>query len=156
VGAAETLRRDVGARSAPDWQADVEVHEAATREKLGPAASAAAHAVGRSMALDDAIQLCLEDETLVRASDCPAEVLVNGCLEEFTRREREVIELAIRGWSNRQIANELVISERTAEGHVHNILSKLQLDSRSQLAAWGARLGLVMSETDLPNRKPTS
>ena len=156
VGAAEKLRNDIGASPAPDWQSDVESHQAATREQLGPAASAAAHALGRSMALDEAIQLCLEDETLVRASDCPAEVVVNGCLEEFTRREREVIELAIRGWSNRQIANELVISERTAEGHIHNILSKLQLDSRSQLAAWGARLGLVLGEADLPNRQRAS
>ena len=73
-------------------------------------------------------------------------------LEEFTRREREVIELAVRGWSNRQIATELVISERTAEGHIHNILGKLQLDSRAQLVAWGARLGLVMAEKDLPSR----
>jgi predicted ATPase/DNA-binding CsgD family transcriptional regulator len=80
---------------------------------------------------------------------CPPAVRVNGCLEEFTRREREVIDLAVHGWSNRQIANQLVISERTAEGHIHNILSKLQLESRSQLAAWGARLGLVC--TDEPN-----
>jgi predicted ATPase/DNA-binding CsgD family transcriptional regulator len=156
VGAAEKLRNDIGASPSPDWQSDVESHQASTREQLGPAASAAAHALGRSMALDQAIQLCLEDETLVRASDCPAQVVVNGCLEEFTRREREVIELAVRGWSNRQIANELVISERTAEGHIHNILSKLQLDSRSQLAAWGARLGLVMSEAELANRQRAS
>jgi non-specific serine/threonine protein kinase len=79
-------------------------------------------------------------------------VVVNGFLEEFTRREREVIELAVRGWSNRQIANELVISERTAEGHIHNILGKLQLDSRSQLVAWGARLGLVMTDNDAPTQ----
>ena len=105
------------------------------------------------MALDDAIQLCLEQQTLARASDLPlGEIVVNGVLEEFTRREREVIELAVRGWSNRQIATELVISERTAEGHIHNILGKLQLDSRAQLVAWGARLGLVMAEKDLPSR----
>jgi predicted ATPase/DNA-binding CsgD family transcriptional regulator len=152
VGAAESLRTAVGAHPAPDWRSDLEAYQAATRGELGHAASAAAHAEGRAMVLEDAIQLCLEQETLARASDCPEEVMVNGFLEEFTRREREVIELAVRGWSNRQIANELVISERTAEGHIHNILGKLQLDSRAQLVAWGARLGLVMTEKDLPGR----
>ena len=153
VGAAESLRTTVGAQPSPDWRSDLEEHHAHTRGELGDAASAAAHAEGRAMALDDAIQLCLEQQTLARASDLPpGEIVVNGVLEEFTRREREVIELAVRGWSNRQIATELVISERTAEGHIHNILGKLQLDSRAQLVAWGARLGLVMAEKDLPSR----
>ena len=152
VGAAESLRTAVGAHPAPDWRTGAEPHQAATREQLGHAAAAAAQAEGRALALDEAIQLCVEQETLARASDCPGEVVVNGFLEEFTRREREVIELAVRGWSNRQIANELVISERTAEGHIHNILGKLQLDSRSQLVAWGARLGMVMTDNDAPTQ----
>jgi DNA-binding NarL/FixJ family response regulator len=51
-------------------------------------------------------------------------------------REREVAALVVRGLSNRQIADELVISERTVEHHVSNMLSRLGLDSRGQLAVW--------------------
>jgi predicted ATPase/DNA-binding CsgD family transcriptional regulator len=93
----------------------------------------------------------VQDEAPPPALACPQVVRVNGCLEEFTRREREVIELAMHGWSNRQIASRLVISERTAEGHIHNILSKLQLDSRAQLAAWGVRVGVVRADEPNPN-----
>jgi non-specific serine/threonine protein kinase len=146
VGAAESLRTAVGAQPAPYWRSDVEAHQAATRGELGPAASIAAHAEGRALAVEQAIELCLEQQRLTRTSAWPVEVEVDDPLHEFTRRERDVIELAVRGWSNRQIANRLVISERTAEGHIHNILGKLHLDSRAQLVAWGARLGLILLE----------
>src|SRR5579859_2480904 len=59
--------------------------------------------------------------------------------EALTDREREVAKLLAHGMSNREIANELVISESTAEVHVKHILSKLGLRSRSQVAAWAAR-----------------
>lgn len=41
-----------------------------------------------------------------------------------------------RGLTNRQIAKELVLSERTVENHVSNILKKLKLSSRSEVATW--------------------
>ena len=44
--------------------------------------------------------------------------------------------LVARGWSNREIAHSLVISERTAENHLSHILDKLGLDSRTQVATW--------------------
>jgi len=143
VGAAESLRTAVGAQPAPYWRTDVETHQATSRSELGPVASMAAHAEGRALAVEQAIQLCLEEQRFTRASAWPAHVALDDPLQEFTRRERDVIELAVRGWSNRQIANQLVISERTAEGHIHNILGKLHIDSRAQLVAWGARRGLV-------------
>lgn len=54
----------------------------------------------------------------------------------LTPREREVLALVATGLSNRQIANELFISIKTASVHVSNILAKLQLSSRTQAAAW--------------------
>jgi predicted ATPase/DNA-binding CsgD family transcriptional regulator len=154
VGAAESLRTAVGAQPAPYWRTDVEAHQIASRSELGPVASMAAHAEGRALAVEQAIQLCLEEQRFTRASAWPAHVALDDPLREFTRRERDVIELAVRGWSNRQIANQLVISERTAEGHIHNILGKLHIDSRAQLVAWGARLGLVSAERDGAGRGP--
>ena len=61
----------------------------------------------------------------------------------LTRREREVAALVARGLTNRQIAAELVIGERTAEMHVGNLLGKLGLTSRAQLAVWAVERGLT-------------
>jgi DNA-binding NarL/FixJ family response regulator len=52
---------------------------------------------------------------------------------------REVAALVARGLSNRRVGEALVITERTAEGHVGNILGKLGLASRAQLIAWVLR-----------------
>ena len=54
----------------------------------------------------------------------------------LTAREREVASLIALGKSNREIADKLVISERTTERHVSSILSKLGFDSRTQIAVW--------------------
>jgi DNA-binding CsgD family transcriptional regulator len=60
----------------------------------------------------------------------------------LTAREREIAALVTRGRSNREIAAELVVSERTVETHIGNILGKLSFNSRSQIAVWGAERGL--------------
>jgi DNA-binding NarL/FixJ family response regulator len=54
----------------------------------------------------------------------------------LTEREREVVGLIVRGCTNREIAEELVIAEGTAVRHVANILNKLGLHSRAQVAVW--------------------
>jgi DNA-binding NarL/FixJ family response regulator len=56
--------------------------------------------------------------------------------EPLTEREREVLALVARGRSNKEIAAELDITERTARTHVSNILGKLDLASRTQAALW--------------------
>jgi NarL family two-component system response regulator LiaR len=63
--------------------------------------------------------------------------------EDLTEREREVINLVAKGRSNQEIANELVISEKTVKTHVSNILGKLQLEDRTQLAIYAIKKGLV-------------
>ena len=59
--------------------------------------------------------------------------------EPLTKRELEVAALIETGLSNREIAERLVISKRTADGHVERILAKLGFSSRAQVAAWMAR-----------------
>jgi DNA-binding NarL/FixJ family response regulator len=61
---------------------------------------------------------------------------------DLTPREREVLGLLAQGASNRQIAEKLVVSERTARTHVSAILGKLGLASRTQAALWAVREGL--------------
>lgn len=56
-------------------------------------------------------------------------------------RETEVAELVAEGLTNRQIAERLIISERTAQNHVQHILTKLGFTTRSQIAAWSVRAG---------------
>jgi predicted ATPase/DNA-binding CsgD family transcriptional regulator len=58
--------------------------------------------------------------------------------QQLTTREAEVTELLGQGLSNQEIADRLVISVRTAQGHVENILRKLGFSSRTQVAAWVA------------------
>ena len=59
-----------------------------------------------------------------------------------SRREAEVARLVAEGLTNRQIADRLVISERTAQNHVQHILTKLGFSNRSQIAAWWVRAGM--------------
>jgi DNA-binding CsgD family transcriptional regulator len=59
-----------------------------------------------------------------------------GSTPQLTAREHEVAVLVARGLTNRAIADKLVISERTAEGHVEQVRNKLGFHSRSQIAAW--------------------
>ena len=62
--------------------------------------------------------------------------LTPGEQVRLTRREKEIAQLVAEGLSNRDIAARLVMAQRTAEGHVARILSKLGFTSRTQLAAW--------------------
>ncbi len=66
--------------------------------------------------------------------------------EALTERETEVLELIARGKTNNQIAHELFIGEATVKSHVHNILSKLNVSSRTQAALYAVNAGLVSAD----------
>jgi NarL family two-component system response regulator LiaR len=65
---------------------------------------------------------------------------------DLTGRELEVVRLVAQGRSNHEIAQSLVISEKTVKTHISNILGKLQLDDRTQLAIFAINHGLVEQE----------
>ena len=63
--------------------------------------------------------------------------------EQLTGRELEVVQLVAQGRNNHEIAEALVISEKTVKSHISNMLSKLHLDDRTQLAIYAIKHGLV-------------
>ena len=85
--------------------------------------------------------LSTETESLLAGLGAPR-TSTSAETARLTRREREVAGLIAAGMSNRQIAEHLYLSERTAETHVQNILTKLGFSSRSQVAAWAVREGI--------------
>ena len=68
-------------------------------------------------------------------------------MSALTERQQSVAALVALGFSNRQIADELHLSERTVETHVRQILHKLVLVSRTQLAAWVVEQRLAAGPT---------
>ena len=64
-------------------------------------------------------------------------------LEELTEREKEVLRLIANGSNNREIAQQLFISEKTVKTHVSNILGKLNLEQRTQLVLYAIKNKLV-------------
>jgi DNA-binding NarL/FixJ family response regulator len=98
--------------------------------------SAAIRAAHRGeLPLDPAIARVLTSSLRAESRDGPD--------AELTTREVEILRLLGAGKTNKEIAAELQISERTARTHVSNILGKLDLTSRTQAALWAVRQGLV-------------
>jgi predicted ATPase/DNA-binding CsgD family transcriptional regulator len=92
---------------------------------------------GRRLSFEDTIELALHGKTSgPSTADNKAEA---NPADPLTEREREVALLVAQGLSNREVATRLVISPRTAEGHVERILRKLDLASRVQIANWVSR-----------------
>ncbi|MFL6003266.1 MAG: ATP-binding protein [Nocardioides sp.] len=85
---------------------------------------------GSRLGLEEAVSFALEEKPE------PGPPPVAGGPSPLTRRELEVADLVADGLSNPEIAARLVISVRTAQGHVENILRKLGFNSRTLIAAW--------------------
>ncbi|MCL2586434.1 MAG: helix-turn-helix transcriptional regulator, partial [Streptosporangiales bacterium] len=86
--------------------------------------------------LDDELAVTLAAEDAEEpVPERPAGPGAPAGLDALTRREREIAELVATGMSNREIAEQLVISKRTADSHVEHILTKLGCSRRGQIAA---------------------
>jgi non-specific serine/threonine protein kinase len=132
LGASHALRERIGAELLPVLQQAEDRGLAVTRAHLDETAFEAAVAAGRGLSLDEAIAEVLRP---TEASASPSLTLETAPPRILTRREHEVAELIAEGLTNRQIADRLVIAERTADTHVQNILAKLGYVSRAQIAA---------------------
>ncbi|MBI5302788.1 MAG: tetratricopeptide repeat protein [Chloroflexi bacterium] len=150
LGAADALSESFLARgiSNPGYR---KLHDRVANEvraELGAETFVSLAQVGRAMELEQAIAFALNE---MKTSDLPdprASSLSprQAAKEKFgglTTREREVAALIAQGKSNREIADALVLSERTIEGHVGNILDKLGFSARTQIATWAVQKGLL-------------
>jgi predicted ATPase/DNA-binding CsgD family transcriptional regulator len=98
---------------------------------LSERAYRAAAAEGARLTVDQAIAHALEDRRASSRAPAAAD-------EPLTKRQLEIASLVAEGMSNRQIAERLVVSLRTVDGHVEQILARMGFARRAQIAAWVA------------------
>ncbi|WP_410639111.1 ATP-binding protein [Amycolatopsis sp. lyj-346] len=132
LGGAGAVWRLSGARvgEMSPYQGIDEQCAALARKALGDDAFDAAFADAAGSGLDEVVRYALRER--------PATPVAGPAADPggLTRRQREIAGLVARGMSNKEIAAALVLSGRTVEGHVENILVKLGLTSRTQVASW--------------------
>ncbi len=139
-GAAETLRKTSGSPRSHADLASLELALDAARLRLDETAWTRAWNEGRAMSPEQAIAYDLSSpEPALAAVSRPA--AVGRKATPLTRREREIAGLIARGLTNGQIARQLVLSERTVDTHGVNIMRKLGVRSRAQVAAWAIQEG---------------
>jgi non-specific serine/threonine protein kinase/serine/threonine-protein kinase PknK len=127
-GAAAAIREQAGARSIPIWSDRVADAMAEAERVVGPETGRAAVAEGRALSFEEAVLLAQTAGVPRARPDAPPAGLTN--------RELEIAAKVAKGMTNREMAERLVLAQRTIEGHVENIRTKLGFHSRTQIAAW--------------------
>jgi non-specific serine/threonine protein kinase len=141
AGAASELRHAIGTPLGVAAQAVLERQLEFCKRVLGDAVSATAWAAGLVTPPEqlwrEALTAPADSSASISPPSAPSLPTVGSRpTSPLTGRQQSVAELVALGYSNRQIADELHLSERTVETHVRQILQKLVLVSRTQLAAW--------------------
>jgi predicted ATPase/DNA-binding NarL/FixJ family response regulator len=115
--------------STPAERKAYEQHLATAQAALTEGAFARARHTGQAMTMEEAIELALESSAMATES--------RYGLGGLTARQLEVVTLITLGRTNGEIAEELVLSKRTVEKHVANILAQLDLTNRAEIVRWG-------------------
>jgi non-specific serine/threonine protein kinase len=129
-----------------------------TRASMEEKEFATAWNVGQAMGLDQAVEYALAITVRITpggkqpGAEAPAREKSAATTGPglLTGREQQVAALVAQGLTNRQIAAALVVTERTAETHVQNILNKLAFSSRAEVAAWAVEQGLKQPKSHRP------
>ena len=129
LGAAQALLEDVGIQLNQMGQKLFDIYISAARGQLGEEVLADSMAAGRAMDLETSLD-CIAFSALTTSLHQETEVGPAGgtqspmslVSDSLTRREREIAVLVAKGISNREIADTLVVSDRTVEWHTSNIL----------------------------------
>jgi non-specific serine/threonine protein kinase len=135
LGAAATLRQAAAAAPSAADRVYLDRVAALARLALGDDAYSEHWVAGEGLSVVEAVEygLTVEQPSL----GDPMAPRNSG--NQLTPREREVVGLVARGMSNREIAEALIVTERTVEAHVSKALGKLGLNSRTQVAILVAR-----------------
>ncbi|HEY7033557.1 MAG TPA: LuxR C-terminal-related transcriptional regulator [Thermomicrobiales bacterium] len=145
-GAAEALREAIGMprEPSPAHAAGADYHRtlAALRSTLGEERFTGAWATGRTFPLEQAVAEATWDNRRTDAP-IPRQARSRATPRGLTPREHEVLSLLVAGQTDRQIAEALFISPRTAQVHVASILGKLDVSTRAAAAALAIREGLL-------------
>ena len=131
IGAAAALRERVAARQPDTEQARTSAVERVLARALGPQDADTLMNAGRTMPAQQAADLAMAVASGTAPGDPDRSPQV-----PLTPRERQVAALVASGRTNRQIGRVLGISEKTAEVHLHHVMSKLDARSRAEVAAW--------------------
>jgi predicted ATPase/DNA-binding CsgD family transcriptional regulator len=150
LGAADAFRRTQGAAAPPYRQNAYDRDVAATRAQLDPAAFQAAWLEGTRLSADELEEYAIapDEPRDVETSGPGAPVATEPPTEadeqvlKLSPREREVAVLIARGLTSHEMAELLVVSEKTADSHADHIRAKLGLRSRTEIAAWAVAHGL--------------
>jgi predicted ATPase/DNA-binding CsgD family transcriptional regulator len=144
AGAAAAVRESIRAQTGFGGLWEFERLLEPARRALSEHDQAAAWSSGQALGLEEAIAEALREVDSPPGVDLPATAPTRArAPDALSQREAEVAALVARGLSNRQIAAELSIAERTVSTHVTHILGKLGFTSRAQVAAWVGERGLV-------------
>jgi non-specific serine/threonine protein kinase len=147
AGAAAQLRTVMCAAPSPTEKARLGRYLEVAKQRIGERAYAELWSDAQSEVLDTTLQLV--QQLLKTVGEAPARPAAGGFGESLSERERQVAVLVTRGYSNREIAADLVISLKTAEAHIHHVLNKLGLSNRVQIATWGTRHGIASPEREM-------
>jgi predicted ATPase/DNA-binding CsgD family transcriptional regulator len=141
-GAAQALREAVGYQRTPRERALRTPFLAAVHSRLDKATWDAAFTEGVEMILEEAIDYASSEDLVYEHTS--RDLFVPDTGKTLTSREVEVLRLICSGASNKEIAQQLVISVHTVKRHVANVLRKLNVPSRTQAVARARELGFVV------------
>ena len=133
IGAAAALRVRVAVRQPDTEQARSSAVEQVLSRAFGPQEADTLMHAGRTMPVQQAADLAIAVASGAEPADPDRSYEV-----PLTPRERQVAALVASGRTNRQIGRVLGISEKTAEVHLHHVMSKLDARSRAEVAVWAA------------------
>ncbi|MDQ4099335.1 MAG: tetratricopeptide repeat protein [Chloroflexota bacterium] len=142
LGVTQSLQESLDAPMRPDERADFTRATNLARSLVGEASFAAAYTAGRALTLDQGVAEALTVGVVAR----PIAHVSHGDGDArplLTSREGEVLRLLLDGYTDRQIADALLISPRTVSHHVASILAKVGAKSRTAAVGRARRLGLL-------------
>jgi predicted ATPase/DNA-binding CsgD family transcriptional regulator/tetratricopeptide (TPR) repeat protein/DNA-binding XRE family transcriptional regulator len=143
AGAAARIRETIGTRPSPMGRALVDRWIIPLRQVLDAEETSLAWEAGRTTPLDRAIELALAATETLPTRSLRSSTHQGQQVTVLSPREQQVAALLAHGLTNREIAVQLVVTERTIAAHIEHVLDKLGFASRHQIGAWAVERGML-------------